>query len=102
MQDNIPTILPDELQIMLKRGDPVTVVDVREDEELAAGRIPGALHIPMVEIPRRFQHMDRSHKYVIVCRSGHRSGIVAEYLLAQGFRVINMEGGMLQWHGRLM
>nr|WP_167815120.1 rhodanese-like domain-containing protein [Sporolactobacillus shoreae] len=99
LADEIKTILPDELNRILEKGDPVTVVDVREDDEVAAGKIPQAIHIPLADIPERFQELDRSKEYVMVCRSGHRSGLATEFLQNEGFHVTNMEGGMLEWNG---
>ncbi|WP_100488896.1 rhodanese-like domain-containing protein [Sporolactobacillus pectinivorans] len=101
MADEIPTVFPDVLKCMLEKGDWVTVVDVREDDEVAAGKIPQAIHIRLADIPSQFQKMDRSKDYVMVCRSGHRSAAATEFLQSEGFHVRNMEGGMLAWTGAI-
>jgi rhodanese-related sulfurtransferase len=44
--------------------------------------------------------LDKSKEYTMVCRSGGRSGRAAQFLEGQGFKVINMTGGMLDWDGK--
>lgn len=84
---------------MLSSGTAVNIIDVREAEEVAEGKIPGAVNIPLGLIEFRKQDLDRSKDYVMVCRSGGRSSRAAEYLEGQGYQVINMTGGMLAWEG---
>ena len=88
-----------ELQQKLENGETLHMIDVREDDEVAAGMIPGAIHIPLGEIPERLEELDQSTPYVFVCRSGARSGRVTEFLEAQGYDATNMVGGMLEWQG---
>jgi len=93
-------ILPKEVERKLTNGVVLNIIDVRETEEVAEGKIPGAVNIPLGLIEFRKQDLDRSKEYVLVCRSGGRSGRAAEYLEGQGYRVINMTGGMLAWEGK--
>lgn len=72
-------------------------IDVREDEEFASGSIPGAIHIPLGELPERLAELDRDKEYIMVCRSGARSGRATEFLEQEGFDARNMVGGMLAW-----
>ena len=88
-----------EMQQKLENGETLHMIDVREEDEVAAGMIPGAIHIPLGEIPERLEELDRATPYVFICRSGGRSGRAAEFLEAQGFDATNMVGGMLDWHG---
>ena len=88
-----------ELKQKLENGETLHMIDVREDEEVAAGIVPGAIHIPLGEIPERMAELDKATPYVLICRSGGRSGRAAEFLEAQGYDVTNMVGGMLDWHG---
>ena len=82
-------------------GDEVQILDVREPDEWAAGHIPGALHIPMNQVPQRLHELDRERTVVAVCRSGHRSDHVAHYLRGLGINAENMPGGLEDWanHG---
>lgn len=78
----------------------LTVIDVREPDETAAGKIPGAITIPLGLLEFRMHELDKTKEYTMVCRSGGRSGRAAQFLEGQGFKVINMTGGMLQWEGK--
>lgn len=95
----IEEITPNEVMELLRKDTAVSIIDVREDVEVAAGKISGARHIPMGEIPERLDEIDRDQEHILVCRSGNRSGRVAEFLQSQGYHVKNMAGGMLEWEG---
>ena len=75
----------------------VQVLDVRVDDEWTAGRIEGAVHIPLGELDRRVSELDRTRPVVTVCRSGGRAGKAAELLRAAGVNAEVMDGGMTQW-----
>ena len=78
----------------------VQIVDVREPDEWAEGRIPGAVHIPMGELEARSGELDPARPVIAVCRSGRRSLWAAEALLARGFGdVASLAGGMIAWAG---
>lgn len=80
--------------------DTLNVIDVRETDEAASGKIPGAVNIPLGLLEFRMHELDKSKEYTMVCRSGGRSGRAAQFLESQGFKVINMTGGMLDWDGK--
>ncbi len=93
------SISTNELQEQLKENKKLHMIDVREADEVAAGMIPGAVHIPLGDIPNRINDLDQSNAYILICRSGGRSGQATEFLAQQGFDVTNMTGGMLDWTG---
>lgn len=94
----IVTIDPAEVKRRLAGGERLNVIDVREDEEVAAGIIPGAKHIPLGQLPERHGEIERTDEIVLVCRSGNRSGRACDYLNSLGFAGLkNMSGGMLAW-----
>lgn len=95
------TISPTELQSKLESGEHVNLIDVRESEEVAAGMIPGAEHIPLGLIEFKHQDLDKSKEYIMICRSGNRSGQAYRFLEEQGYKVTNMSGGMLEWDGEV-
>lgn len=89
---DIPTVTVSELP------DDVLMVDVREPDEWAAGHAPGAVHIPMGDVPARLDELPATDdSLAVVCRSGGRSGRVVQWLVQQGFDVVNVEGGMQSW-----
>jgi len=95
-------ILPEEVQSILAEQRPtVEVLDVREHEEVAQGKIPGARHLPLGELLQRLNELDRAKEYIIVCRSGNRSSLACEWLSERGFQVKNMTGGMMNWKGEV-
>ncbi|WP_409251717.1 rhodanese-like domain-containing protein [Bacillus sp. SCS-153A] len=93
------TITTDELKKKLEQGETLEMVDVREDEEVEEGMIPQAKHIKMGEIPESLDKFDKDKEYILICRSGNRSGKVSQFLHEKGYKVVNMEGGMLAWEG---
>lgn len=73
------------------------VLDVRENDEWAAGHADGAVHIPMGEVVARIAEVPDGGTVHVVCRVGGRSAQVTQYLIAQGRDAVNISGGMLQW-----
>lgn len=86
-----------ELALKLKEEKNISVIDVREDKEVAQGMIPGAHHIPLGQIPDRLDEIAKDQHHFIVCRSGGRSGKACAFLTEKGYDVTNMTGGMLAW-----
>lgn len=89
----------EEVNEYVNRHPDVSIIDVRETEEVKAGKIPGAVNIPLGLLEFRLQDIDRSKEHILVCRSGNRSGMAARLLDDKGFDVVNMDGGMLEWNG---
>ncbi len=79
-------------------GD-VTLLDVREPWELQTAQIAGSKHIPMGEVPARFnQELDPEDHIVVVCHHGVRSMNVTAWLRQQGFeKVQSLRGGIDRW-----
>jgi rhodanese-related sulfurtransferase len=73
------------------------VVDVRQKHEFDAGRIEGALHIPLMELPNRLAELDRNTPILTVCKTGSRSSRAAELLKAAGWETHDLDGGMRAW-----
>ena len=87
-----------ELQALLETDRAPVVLDVRENEEVATAAMPGAIHIPMGEIPQRLEELDPAAATVVVCHHGIRSARVGHYLKEQGFaHVANLTGGIDAW-----
>ncbi|MFS0775622.1 rhodanese-like domain-containing protein [Neobacillus sp. 3P2-tot-E-2] len=99
--EEIQIITPEELKKKLEQGEKLELVDVREEEEVAHGMIPGAKHLRMGDIPANLDYFDKEKEYIFICRSSARSGNVCYYLQEQGYKVRNMTGGMLAWQGEV-
>jgi rhodanese-related sulfurtransferase len=95
---DITEIDPAALQGRLASADPPAVLDVREDWERAAARLPGTIDIPMAEVPQRLAELPRDRDIVVMCHGGVRSLRVAQFLVHNGFsRVANLSGGIHAW-----
>ncbi|MBK5446375.1 MULTISPECIES: rhodanese-like domain-containing protein [unclassified Peribacillus] len=92
-------ISPNEVNALLKGNSTINIIDVREVDEVKAGKIPNATHIPLGLVEFRMQDLDKSKEYIMVCRSGGRSSMAAKLLEDHGYKVLNMTGGMLEWNG---
>lgn len=86
----------------LEKGEQLHIIDVREPDEVAEGMIPGAVHISLGEIAESLDEFDKDIAYIMVCRSGGRSGLATETLTGLGYNVTNMLGGMLEWTGEIV
>ncbi|PKR78150.1 rhodanese-like domain-containing protein [Halalkalibacillus sediminis] len=102
MSQPINEVTSDELLKDLEDQQRYKVIDVREDEEVAQGMIPGAKHIALQTVPERLGELSKDKEYVIVCRSGRRSHNACLFLDEQGYKVNNLKGGMLDWNGEVV
>ncbi|ANU27237.1 rhodanese-like domain-containing protein [Planococcus versutus] len=93
------TMTTEEVQKIVESNQAIHLIDVRETDEVAAGKIPSAIHIPLGLLEFRMHELDKSSEYIMVCRSGGRSGQATRFLEDQGYNVTNMDGGMLDWNG---
>lgn len=86
-----------ELAAILAADPSVPLIDVRSPEEYVAGRVPGAVLIPMHTVPVRLDEIPRDTAVYLVCHSGGRSMQVAQWLAQQGYDCVNVEGGTAAW-----
>jgi rhodanese-related sulfurtransferase len=73
------------------------LIDVREDDEWAAGHADGARHVPLGQIGASEQDLPRDREVLLICRSGRRSAQAAQVLLKAGHSAVNVAGGMQAW-----
>ncbi|MHB8718401.1 MAG: rhodanese-like domain-containing protein [Candidatus Dormibacteria bacterium] len=78
--------------------DGAILVDVREDDEWAAGHAPAARHIPLSHLPAHLPRLRAGDEHIVVCRSGSRSARAQAALAQAGMTVHNLDGGMRAWH----
>jgi sulfur-carrier protein adenylyltransferase/sulfurtransferase len=87
-----------ELKARIDRGDAPLIVDVREPVEFEICRIPGAVLIPLHQLPARLAELDASKEIVLQCKVGGRSASATAFLRRAGFaRARNLAGGILAW-----
>jgi len=88
-----------QVKSLQKRGERLTILDVREPWEWDTARIDGSKHIPMGDIPARVhQELDPDDHIIVVCHHGVRSLTVTNWLRQQGFeKAQSMRGGIDGW-----
>jgi rhodanese-related sulfurtransferase len=92
---DIPEIDVDGLEAALVDG--ALLFDVRETDEFAEARIPGARLVPMATVPDRLEEFRADGPSYVVCASGNRSGRVVEFLRAHEIDAVNVAGGTSAW-----
>ncbi|MCU0498290.1 MAG: rhodanese-like domain-containing protein [Anaerolineae bacterium] len=100
MSQYIPLEVDDYHQQFTQENAPHFLLDVRTVEEFVEARIPGAINIPLDELPDRLIEVPTDHAIVVVCRSGVRSIMGAQVLRAGGLQTVmiyNLEGGTKAW-----
>ena len=90
---DVPEIEVSELD--QRRADGAAILDVRESDEVDEVRIPGSVHIPLMEIPARLEEV--STPVFVVCAAGGRSRKAAAYLIGHGIDATNVAGGTKAW-----
>ena len=98
---NVPLMHVEDLKERMDAGTSPFLLDVREPNEYAICNL-GALLIPLNDLPRRIAELDPQRETVVHCRSGSRSAMAVEFLLANGFKdVKNLAGGILAWSAKI-
>ena len=82
----------------------VQLVDVRTAAEYADGHIPNAVNIDVFssDFAEKIATLDKAKTLAIYCRSGRRSKAAAEQAVKLGFKVVELDGGVLSWSGELV
>ena len=95
---SVPQISVDDLQKMMQADPNLQVVDVRRTGEYRAGHVPGAVNIPLHELPGAGTRLDALRPVVVICASGYRSSIGTSVLERLGFtELYNVTGGTNAW-----
>jgi rhodanese-related sulfurtransferase len=93
----IPTVAVSDI------ANDAVILDVREPDEWAAGHAPGAIHIPLGDLPGRLAELSQlsgpgdGGSMAVTCRGGGRSSRAVAWLTQQGYQVANLDGGMKAW-----
>ena len=92
---NQPVAVPEALSTDLPAE--AFLLDVREDDEWAAGHAPGALHVRLAELGARAAELPRDREVYVICRTGNRSAYAAGALIGGGLHAVNVADGMTGW-----
>ncbi len=95
MSDEGREISRKEAQKLVDEG--AQLVDVRAEHEWEAGRIVGAMHLPLAELAERAAEIDRDRPVVLYCRGGNRSTMATEALAAEGYDAAKLDEGIVGW-----
>ena len=91
----VPEITVDELDELGTTS--ICLIDVREPDEYAEARVPGAVLIPLATVPDRVEEIPKDQTVYVICAAGGRSLNAAEYLAANGWDTVNITGGTKAW-----
>ena len=92
----IPEITVAELFERLAAG-PAQLFDVRNPDEFEVARVPGAVLIPLGQVPDRVAEFPASGEVLVICKSGGRSAQAVDFLRERGVDAINIAGGTMAW-----
>lgn len=95
---------PETLRQWMRERHPedYLLLDIRQSQEYAAGHLPGAISLPLWELPEHLRDLDLSRPVIVYCRFGLRSRAAAALLHGAGCReVATLEGGFLAWRGQV-
>ena len=99
-EGELPVLTPEAFITAARADTTAVLLDVRRPGEYAEGHLEGAQLLDWLS-PSTFieglKHLDKQRTYYVYCRSGKRSNAAATYMLGQGFRVRDMQGGYLRW-----
>ena len=93
----LKSINTQELNDLFSKKLDFTLLDVRENEEIAIAKIQSSTHIPMGQIVDRIDEIDKNKPVIVMCHSGGRSARVCVYLAENGYDVTNLAGGINSW-----
>jgi rhodanese-related sulfurtransferase len=94
-QDEAREVNREEARKMVDEG--AQLIDVRADHEWEAGRIAGATHVALPELPQRLGEIDKERPVVVYCRGGNRSSMATDALTDAGFDAVKLSEGIVGW-----
>ena len=100
VKSEIAEVTPEEVEKRLKRGDRFSILDVRENEEVAHGMVPGARHVTRGHLESQVEDVltDKDDEVVVYCAGGVRSAFATKTLTELGYtNVSSMSGGFTRW-----
>jgi rhodanese-related sulfurtransferase len=93
--EDVPEIDVDALARARDAG--AGLLDVRQPQEYAEVHVPGAVLVPLDQLPDRLADVPEARPLFVICRSGARSAVAVRFLAAAGVPATNVAGGTLAW-----
>lgn len=93
-------ISSEEVYKMMKNED-VVIIDVREDFEYEGGHLENSINIPLDDLEKKINEIDKDKKIIVYCLSGNRAQIALEILAEKGYNNIYTFGGIKDWNYEL-
>jgi len=84
-------------ELAARRAEGAPLIDVREPDEFATARVPGAVLIPLGEVVERSEEVPADGAVYVICARGGRSAKAVEHLRSLGIDAVNVAGGTLGW-----
>ncbi|GAA6525511.1 rhodanese-like domain-containing protein [Intrasporangium sp. DVR] len=84
-------------ELAAAHADGAPVVDVREPMEYVGGHVPGAVLMPMGQLPSRVHELDKTRTHYVICATGNRSQAMADFLRRAGVDARSVDGGTSAW-----
>jgi rhodanese-related sulfurtransferase len=91
-----PSITPEQAAAAVANRE-VLLVDVRQPVELRAGRVRGAVNIPLTQLRARLHELERDRRIAFLCHSGARSSRATGIAIKAGYDAVNVRGGVSAW-----
>lgn len=95
------SVSPQEASTLMKSNEKITILDVRTPEEFAQEHIEGATLIPLQTLENDLGKIAdvKGQPMIVYCHSGNRSVAASRILAKNGFKPLNMQGGITAWKG---
>lgn len=99
----IREVSPRDVKAMQERGEHFTLLDVRDQNEVNLGKVPGAIHISRGTLEGKVEAaVPRDANVVIYCAGGNRSALAAVTMQEMGYKnVSSMSGGFRDWSAEI-
>lgn len=100
--ESLQLVDTENLSAMIKLQENMVIVDLREPELYASGRVIGAINIPFEQFENKYKELPKNKKVVFVCHTGRMGTESGNLLINNGYsQVFNLEGGMAKWTGEI-
>lgn len=97
--NSFKTIMASDLALMLRSGQTLSIIDVRESFEFLLGHIPGSINMPLSNFD--FESLNKNEEHYLLCATGARSVEAAKVLAQYGYKIVNVMGGTSAYRGPL-